>query len=125
MAGKLLPWIDVGYRTDCQNQESGANKKRHGDGLEEIVWGKTWPRFLGGLGNGLESSQEVRDDLQGKEDRNKPGVDEMWFEICGRTGGGAGEKQYCENGEDRSGGPILKRGAGADAAVVEKREAKR
>src|ERR1700682_3092099 len=88
LAGKLLPRIDVGHRSDCQNIEARSDEQCHGDGLEEILRGKSRLRFLRCFWDRLESGDEVRDDLQRKQDGNEGRMAEVRFEIWRGTARG-------------------------------------
>jgi hypothetical protein len=78
--------------------------------------------FFGAFGCGLEASQEIRNDLQGEHDGDERSGAEERLKICGRTAPSTDGEEQEEEKNDGACSPVLKRGAEANAAVIQNGE---
>jgi hypothetical protein len=63
LAEQALPGRNVRYRRNHQNVESDAHNQSGENSLKKIARRETGVRFLGGFWRGLETGDEIRDDL--------------------------------------------------------------
>lgn len=114
-----MPRRREGDGGDCEDVETSAYEKREGDSAEEFARPEVWMGFFGDFGNGLESSEEVRDDLQSQEDRNEGRKPECWMDVCWRSVAEAEKGRDDEEDDYGRCDPSLENGARTDAAIVE------
>src|SRR6266478_4652319 len=68
LADDVLPGRDVADGDYGERVESGADEQGQGDGAHVARALEFWIGLFGAFGRGLETSEEVRNDLQGKQD---------------------------------------------------------
>src|SRR6516164_5490042 len=125
LANQALPRGDVGNSAYNNNVKAGADDERHGDGLEEIGRREAWMRFFRRLGDGFETGDEIRNDLQGEQDGHQGRVTKQGLEVSGSTAAGADDYHGHEHKQDGGGGPVLEGCARVNATIVQIAEKKR
>ena len=120
--GELTPGSDEGDGSDYADVEEDADEDGHPDGAEEVGGAEFRAGFFGGFADGFESGHEIRDDLQDEENRDQRSVRKQRREIGARPAGCAERDEDHEESERAEAGPVLKCGAEADAAIVERGE---
>ena len=99
--------------------EKNADEDRHPDGAEKSARAKLRAGFLRGFADRFKSGHEIRDDLNHQQNRDPRSVGEQRLEIRGRTAAHAESDEDDEERECAEAGPVLKRRAEPDAAIVQ------
>src|SRR5450755_4436354 len=71
LADQFLPRRDVRYRSDRQHIKYRPHKKRGGDRRKKFTPAESWMSFFRNFWHGFKSGHEIRNDLQGEQNRSE------------------------------------------------------